>query len=79
MPDWISADELAMRTNLHRVTIYRYAREGTIPCIRGHRAIRFSYEDVWKLLRNGAGKSGAIEERQKAIGEGGSDGNSSVL
>ncbi|NPV58662.1 MAG: helix-turn-helix domain-containing protein [Actinobacteria bacterium] len=69
--DWISADELARRTDLHRVTIYRYAREGTIPCIRGHRAMRFSYEDCIEALEERSRQKRGDRRKAKSYRRGG--------
>jgi excisionase family DNA binding protein len=45
--EFLTAEEVADRLGVHRVTVYRWAREGALTAVKlGHRVVRFRPDDV---------------------------------
>ncbi|HEU5300385.1 MAG TPA: helix-turn-helix domain-containing protein [bacterium] len=49
----MTADEVAEILRVSRQSIYRWADNGTLPCIKVGRAVRFDPEAIRLLVRNG--------------------------
>ncbi|MFC1475782.1 helix-turn-helix domain-containing protein [Candidatus Zixiibacteriota bacterium] len=48
---YLTVDQVAEHLGFNRQTIWRWAREGTIPCYRIHRKFRFKIEEVEKWVQ----------------------------
>jgi excisionase family DNA binding protein len=47
----LTAGDLARLLNVHKLTIYRMAQAGTLPCFRINSAVRFDPRAVARVLR----------------------------
>ena len=51
MAELINADQAAAELGLSRYTVYKMAAQGTIPCYRAGRALRFDLQEVRATMR----------------------------
>ena len=43
---YVKADEVALHLGVTKNTVYKWAREGKIPCRKFGRTVKFSIEDI---------------------------------
>lgn len=53
----LTAGEVASILRVHKVTVYRWAEEGTLSAVRIGDTVRFRREDIEHLIANGNGAS----------------------